>query len=92
MNDSNHPTQTYFHDFVEAYKGLIAFGWDRETDEQSITCYLQMFSDDTLMKTLAGRLTDSEINEIHDLINRLLKAHFTESEYHRLFLKEEHHS
>ncbi|RJP45713.1 MAG: cytoplasmic protein [Desulfobacteraceae bacterium] len=90
MNDQDHPNPAYTHDFVKTYQGLIAFGWDRETDEQSIICYLQMFADDTLMKTLAGRLTDSEINDIQNLIHRLLKAHLTEPEYHRLFLKEDH--
>lgn len=90
MTDQDHPLQTYTHDFIKTYKGLIAFGWDRETDEQSIICYLQMFSDDALLKTLAGRLTDGEISDIQDMIHRLLKAHLTETEYHRLFLKEDH--
>lgn len=90
MDDQNRSNQNYRHDFIKTYQGLIAFGWDRQTDEQSIICYLQMFSDDALMKTLAGRLTDNEINDIHDLINRLLKNHLTESEYHGLFLKEKH--
>jgi len=90
MNDQDQPKSAYTHDFLKTYQGLIAFGWDRETDEQSIICYLQMFSNDALMKTLAGRLTDNEINDILNLIHRLLKAHLTESEYHRLFLKEDH--
>lgn len=90
MNDDNRPKPKYTHAFIETYRELIAFGWDRETDEQSIICYLQMFSDDALMKTLAGRLTDNDINDIHDLIHRLLKTHLSESEYHRLFLKEAH--
>ena len=90
MNEDRHPTGKYSHNFVETYQGLIAFGWDREMDEQSLICYLQMFSDDTLMKTIVSRFTDSEINEIQDLIHRLLKTHCSESEYHRLFLKEDH--
>ncbi len=90
MNE-NHPlTRKYSHDFVESYRDLIAFGWDRETDEQSLICYVQMFSDDTLMKTLVRRLTDSEINDIQEMIHRLLKTHCSESEYHRLFLKDDH--
>lgn len=80
----------YRHDFIENYDGLPAFGWDRETDEKTVICYLQMFSDDLLMKKLVARLSDAELSEIYALINRLLKAHLTDSEYHRLFLKEDH--
>ncbi len=80
----------YFHQFVETCDELLSFGWDRPTDEQTVTCYLQMFSDDELMKTLVKRMSDAELEEVHNLINRLLKTHLTDSEYHRLFLKEKH--
>ena len=79
------------HEFVETYDGLVGFGADRRTDECTIIYYLQKFSDDRLMNQLVGRLTDAELEEIFNLINRLLKAHLTEPEYHRLFLKDEHH-
>ena len=78
------------HDFVETYDGLGAFGMDRKTDEETIMFYLQKFSDDTFIKTLAGRLSDSELSEIYDMVNRLMKNHLSEDEYHNLFLKEEH--
>jgi hypothetical protein len=78
------------HDFVKSYEGLIGFGWDRETDENSLICYLQMFSDDRLLKALVARLSDQEIDEIQMMIHRMLKKHFTESEYHQLFLKDNH--
>ena len=87
MNDHN---KKYFHRFVESYDGFIGFGWDRETDENSIICYLQMFSDDLLLKNLVKKLSDDELNEIHMMINRLLKAHLNDSQYHKLFLKEGH--
>jgi hypothetical protein len=77
------------HRFVETYDGLIGFGLDRETDEKTITCYLQMFSDDAVMAAIIKRLDDGELLAIFDLINRLLRRHFTEAEYHRLFLKDE---
>lgn len=77
------------HQFVETYDGLVGFGLDRETDEKTVICYLQTFSDDAVMAALAKRLDDVELGEIFDLINRLLRRHFTEAEYHRLFLKEE---
>jgi hypothetical protein len=76
------------HQFVETYDGLIGFGLDRETDEKTVICYLQTFSDDAVMAALVKRLDDVELGEIFDLINRLLRRHFTEDEYHRLFLKE----
>jgi hypothetical protein len=77
------------HRFVETYDGLIGFGLDRETDEKTITCYLQKFSDDAVMAAIIKRLDDGELLAIFDLINRLLRRHFTEAEYHRLFLKDE---
>ena len=77
------------HEFVENYKGLVGFGADRETDENTIIYYLQKFSDDKFMVTITKRMTDKELEEIYDLINRLLKKHLTESEYHGLFLKDD---
>ncbi|MDZ7830517.1 MAG: cytoplasmic protein [Desulfobacterales bacterium] len=80
----------YTHDFVEAGNELMAFGWDRETNENTMICYLQMFSDDAVMQKLRHRLKDEEIEEIYFLINRLLRTHLNDGEYHRLFLKEPH--
>ncbi|UCF95693.1 MAG: cytoplasmic protein [Desulfobacterales bacterium] len=78
------------HRFVEDYQGLVGFGADRETDENTVIYYLQKFSDDKLMQQITRRLTDDELSEIFFLITRLLKKHLTESEYHRLFLKDAH--
>lgn len=80
---------TYSHQFVETYQGLIGFGLDRETDENTTICYLQKFSDDTLMQQLIKRLSDDELREIFNLITRLLKNHLSDSEYHALFLKDD---
>jgi hypothetical protein len=77
------------HQFVNQYQGLVGFGLDRETDEKSLMVYLQKFSDDSLLAQIIPRLSDQEIQEIVDLISRLLKIHLKEDEYHRLFLKEE---
>ncbi len=76
------------HQFIERYAGLIGFGLDRETDENTLICYLQKFSDDAVMAAIIKRLDDHELAEVFDLINRLLRRHFTENEYHRLFLKD----
>ena len=43
------------------------------------------------MKKLISKLSEDELDEIYSMINRLMKAHLNESEYHRLFLKEDHH-
>ena len=77
------------HEFVETYTGLVGFGADRETDENTIIYYLQKFSDDTVMRIITGRMTDEELAEIFSMIARLLKTHLSESEYHRIFLKED---
>jgi len=76
------------HDFVQNYKGLGAFGLDRETDEETIMFYLQKFSEDAFLKTLLPRLSDPELEEIYLFINGKLKQHFLEDEYHTLFLKD----
>jgi len=80
----------YSHNFVETYEGFIGFGWDRKSDENTVICYLQMFSDDQLMKKLIDKLSENELEEVYSLINRLMKTHLNEGEYHRLFLKEDH--
>jgi hypothetical protein len=80
---------THTHNFVETYDGLVGYGADRETDENTVVYYLQKFSDDKFMALMAKRMTDAELLELFDLINRLLKNHLTESEYHTVFLKEQ---
>ena len=81
---------THSHQFVETYQGLVGFGLDRAHDQNNIVYYLEKLSDDTLLQTLVKRLSDDELNDIFSLVTRLLKRHLTESEYHRLFLKDDH--
>ncbi len=78
------------HRLVETYAGLVGFGLDRKTDEKTIIYYLQKFSDDELMESLIVRLTEDELNEIFSMLTRLLKKHLTDTEYHSLFLKDDH--
>lgn len=78
------------HDFVETYKGLVGFGLNRQTDENTIIYYLQKFSDDELMQVIRSRLQDQELAALFDMLTDLLCKHLNEDEYHRLFLKEEH--
>ena len=77
------------HNFVETYDGLVGFGADRKTDENTVMFYLQKFSDDKLMQKVMPRLSDDELQEIFDLINRILKKHLKHTEYHQLFLKDQ---
>ncbi len=81
-------TQLHTHRFVEEYDGLVGYGLDRESDEHTLTYYLQKFSDDALMALIRSRLTDAEIGELFDLMTRLMKKHLSEEEYHQFFLKD----
>ena len=78
------------HEFVETYDGLVGFGLDRETDENTVIYYLQKFSDDQLMAKLRQRLHDDDLSALFDLVSNLLCKHLSEDEYHTLFLKDEH--
>jgi len=76
------------HNFVEEYNGLVGFGLNRETDEKTVIYYLQKFSDDKMINAIIGRLSDEELEEIFLFINKILKKHLIEEEYHTLFLKD----
>ena len=76
------------HNFIHGYKGLGAFGMDRKTDEETIMFYLQKFSEDTFMNLMIPKLTDRELEEIYMFINKKIKQHISEDEYHSVFLKD----
>jgi hypothetical protein len=77
------------HCFVETFKGIVGYGLDRQTDEDTVQFYLQKFSDDRLMETVLKRATNDDLTELFEIIGKMLKKYLTEPEYHRLFLKEE---
>lgn len=79
------------HHFVETYDGLVGFGLDRSTNEKTVIYYLQKLSDDALMEKIIPRLGDNELEDLFFSVSRLLKAHLSEDEYHRLFLKDDTH-
>lgn len=79
------------HRFIDNYEGIGVFGWNRKTDEETLKCYLQKFSDDHFMDILVPRLSDEDIETIYTIINTMVKKHLTESEYHRHFLKDGTH-
>jgi hypothetical protein len=78
------------HEFVETYSGLVGFGLDRQTDENTIIYYLQKFSDDRLMAQMSRRMNDDELSTLFNLLSGLLRKHLSEEEYHALFLKDDH--
>ena len=67
---------------------MIAFGFDRATDEQSLEAFLRRFSDPELLKTLLPRIANEEITATVDFLTSILHKHLTEKEYHSLFLAE----
>lgn len=76
------------HNFVETYQGLVGFGLDRKTDENTVVYCLQKFSDDALMDVLKQRMTDAELERVFNLVTDILKSHLSEEEYHKSYLKE----
>ena len=77
------------HQFVEEYDGLVGFGLDRETNEYTLTYYLQKFSDDQLMELIRGRMSDPDLEELFNLLGRFLREYLTEKEYHKYFIRED---
>ena len=77
------------HRFVETYDGLLGYGLDRQTNENTVQVYLQKFSDDQLMQTILKRITDDDLTDVFEFTSKVLKKYLTEPEYHQLFLKEE---
>jgi len=81
--------QKHNHKFVEEYDGLVGFGLSREVDEHTLTYYLQKFSDDQLMALIRGRMSEEDMEEVFNLLGRLLKEYLSNEEYHTYFLKDE---
>ena len=81
--------QKHSHKFVEEYDGLVGFGLSREVDEHTLTYYLQKFSDDQLMALLRDRISDEDMEELFNLMGRLLKEYLNDEEYHTYFLKDD---
>ncbi|MBT8372315.1 MAG: cytoplasmic protein [Deltaproteobacteria bacterium] len=77
------------HRFVETFDGLLGYGLDRQTNEDTVQVYLQKFSDDQLMKTILKRMTDEDLTDVFEFISKMMKKYLNESEYHQLFLKEQ---
>jgi hypothetical protein len=77
------------HRFVEEYQGPVAFGLERKVDEDTLTWYLQKFSEDAHMALIRERMSDSDMTALFDLLGGLLKRYLSEQEYHEVFLKDQ---
>ena len=77
--------------FVEEYNGAAMYGWDLEGDLDTLKYYLQKFADDSFVDFILPKLDQDDRDLIYNLLISLLKKHLTESEYHRLFLKDGTH-
>jgi hypothetical protein len=77
------------HQFVDDYEGLVGFGLDRESDEKTLTWYLQKFSDDDHMALIRERMSEEDLKKLFDLLGGFLKKYLSQEEYHTVFLKEE---
>ncbi len=76
------------HQFVETFDGMVGYGLDRKADEHAVQIYLQKFSDDDLMKAVLPRMSEGDLEEVFELVCKMLRKHLTEAEYHKLFLKD----
>jgi len=74
------------HRFFEDYDGLVGFGLDRPTDEATLKVYLQRFSRDDMLASIVPRLSDQELEQVFDLLSRLMAGHLSKDEYEELFL------
>ena len=77
------------YQFVEKYKGLVGFGFDRKTDEATLTWYCQKFSDDSHMALICERMSHEDMKALFDFLGGLLKVYLNEEEYHKVFLKDD---
>jgi TorA maturation chaperone TorD len=64
----------------------ICFGFNRQTDEESLQHFIRAFAQPELLEALVPRMTDAEISQLLDDLSTLMGKHFKEKEYHKLFL------
>jgi hypothetical protein len=80
------------HRFVEEYEGLVGFGYNREVDEATVKYYLQKFSEDEHASLILGRMSDSDLESVFNMLGGLMKKYLKENEYHKYFLKDNEES
>ncbi len=69
----------------------ICFGLNSQLDKDSFSCFLQLAGRPEFAEILASRLSSEEIEEFVVSFTSLLRKHFSEDEYHSLFLNDDTH-
>lgn len=69
----------------------MCFGLTEELDRTSFNCFLQQVGRDEFAQELAARATRQEIETFVTQFTSLMQKHFSENEYHRLFLGDHTH-
>jgi hypothetical protein len=67
----------------------ICFGLDPDTDRISLQVFMRLFASPDLIRTLAARMNQEEIEDLLRHCTALMGRHLSEAEYHQLFLGEE---
>lgn len=69
----------------------MCFGLTTELDQASFHCFLKQIGREEFAKELAARATSDEIDTFITSFTTLMQKHFSEAEYHRLFLNDHSH-
>ncbi|TKB12183.1 hypothetical protein [Desulforhopalus sp. IMCC35007] len=69
----------------------ICFGLTEELDQQSLSTFLQLCGRAEFARELSTRVSEEETIALVDHVMALIRKHFSENEYHRLFLNDHHH-
>lgn len=64
----------------------ICFGLTEELDRESLAIFLQLCGRPQFAEEIATRLSSAETIQLVDHVMGLLRNHFSEKEYHHLFL------
>jgi hypothetical protein len=66
----------------------ICFGLNNDLDRQSFSCFLQLAGNPEVAEILASRLSNEEIDDFVTVFTNLMRKHFSDKEYHNIFLQE----
>ena len=89
-SDRNDGVHSALVDFEQAIAVIpsLAIHLDREVNENTLTYYIQKFSDDELMGLIRKRMLDEDLENLFNTLAGLLRKYLSDEEYHRVFLKD----
>lgn len=70
----------------------ICFGLSERRDRESFAIFLQLAGREEFVNILAERLNSEEIDIFVTQFTNILREHFSEDEYHDIFLLDKNHS